>query len=113
MSDDIKIIIKQRGTIPVYTTTKVGSGATWGQIDGNVLDQKDLVNYIKSQTGTFVFDMGILDTEWTITHNLNKWPTVVLVDSAGSVAVPDVKYIDSNTCFIQTKQPFKGKAYLN
>lgn len=62
---------------------------------------------------TFVFEMAEAETQWTVVHNLNKRPSVVVVDSAGSEVEPEVEYIDNNSCVIKTKAPFKGKAYLN
>lgn len=113
-NSDIKVVISQKGTIPVYTTTRIGNEmASWGNIGGNIQDQTDLINYIKSQTETFVFEMATLATEWNIVHNLNKHPTVVMVDSAGTVVEGEVAYIDQNTCTIHTNFPFKGTAYLN
>lgn len=115
MSDsDIKVIISQKGTIPVYTTTRIGNEtASWGTIGGNIQDQIDLVNYIKNKTGTFVFEMAEAATDWVITHNLDKHPTVVIVDSAGTVVEGEITYIDKNSCEIHTNHPFKGTAYLN
>lgn len=50
---------------------------------------------------------------WTITHNLNKWPSVTVVDSAESVVVGEVEYLDDNTLAITFQSAFSGRAYLN
>ena len=50
---------------------------------------------------------------WSITHNLGKYPSVSIVDSAGTFYLSDVKYIDKNSLTITFKAAFAGKAYLN
>lgn len=65
------------------------------------------------QDKTFVFEQGIASSVWVITHNLNKYPSVSVVDSSGNVVVPEVRYDDINTCTITMTGALKGKAYLN
>lgn len=62
---------------------------------------------------TFVFEQGVPSLEWVITHNLNKYPSVTIVDSAGSVVFADIEYIDENTCVVAMSAEFSGKAFLN
>lgn len=62
---------------------------------------------------TYIHEQGEASSEWTINHNLNKFPSVTVVDSAGSEIIVGVRYVDSNTCVIDLTSPFKGKAYLN
>jgi hypothetical protein len=50
---------------------------------------------------------------WVITHNLNKYPSVTIVDSAGSVFIGDIKYISENEIQLEFSSAFAGKAYLN
>ena len=50
---------------------------------------------------------------WEINHNLDKFPSVSIVDSAGSVVIGDVKHIDQNNVQINFTSGFAGKAYLN
>ena len=50
---------------------------------------------------------------WHITHNLKKHPSVSVVDSAGSIVVGDVSYIDDDTVDVIFSAPFSGRAYLN
>lgn len=60
----------------------------------------------------FIHNQSIPSDIWTIHHGLDKYPTVVIVDSAGSVFLGDVKYIDSNTVTVTFTSSFGGKAYL-
>ena len=50
---------------------------------------------------------------WVIKHNLNRCPSVTIVDSSGNVVVGEVKYIDNNTINISLVGVFAGTAYLN
>ena len=50
---------------------------------------------------------------WTIQHNLGKYPSVSVADSAGTEVVGDVQYIDKNKLSVVFTAPFSGKAYLN
>ena len=50
---------------------------------------------------------------WLITHNLDKFPSVSIVDSAGSLVIGDVDYININNITVIFTAAFGGKAYLN
>lgn len=50
---------------------------------------------------------------WNISHNLGKYPSVMVVDSGNSVVVGEVEYVTDNTLRIQFNASFSGKAYLN
>lgn len=50
---------------------------------------------------------------WLISHPLKKMPAVTVVDSAGSVVMGEITYIDENTVQIKFNGAFSGKAYLN
>lgn len=62
---------------------------------------------------TYIHTQGVASSTWTINHNLNKYPSVTVVDSAENEIIASVKYQDANTCIIEMSSPFKGKAYLN
>lgn len=62
---------------------------------------------------TYIHNQSTASAEWTISHNLNKYPSVTVVDSAGSVVVGDVDYLDSNNVQVSFSGEFSGKAYLN
>ena len=51
--------------------------------------------------------------EWTITHNLGKFPSVSVADSGGNQWQTEVDYVDENTCIVRFSSAFSGKAYLN
>lgn len=62
---------------------------------------------------TFVYEQGIASDTWVIEHNLNKYPSVVVVDSANSVILPDVEYVNENKVIARMIGATTGKAFLN
>jgi hypothetical protein len=61
----------------------------------------------------FYHEQSIPSDIWTITHNLNKHPAVIVVDSADNVVIGDVTYLSLNAVKIIFIGAFSGKAYLN
>ncbi len=62
---------------------------------------------------SYVFDQMNASAAWTIAHNLGRFPSVTVVDSAGSTIEGDVQYTDANTVVVQFSATFAGLAYLN
>ena len=50
---------------------------------------------------------------WEINHNLNKKPSVTVVDSGDNVVIGEVRYVDNNNLTVSFNASFSGKAYLN
>ena len=61
----------------------------------------------------FVYVQATSSNIWEITHNLNKYPAVTVVDSGGSVVIGEIVYIDKNNIRITFASAFSGKAYFN
>lgn len=58
-------------------------------------------------------DQAVASTTWSITHNLGYFPSVSVVDSAGTLWEGDVQYVDSNNVIVTFGAPFAGHAYLS
>jgi len=69
-------------------------------------------DFVISQ-GTFVFTQDNVADTWVIVHNLNKYPTATVVDSALNVNIGDITYDSKNQITIRFSAPFSGKAFLN
>lgn len=50
---------------------------------------------------------------WVINHNLGKYPSVSIVDSAKEQVIADVRYVNLNTVELKFIGAFAGIAYLN
>ncbi len=49
---------------------------------------------------------------WEITHTLNRFVAVTVVDSAGSMVEGDVSYLSPSQLTIEFSAPFAGEAFL-
>ena len=101
------------------------SGGGSGTSNYNDLENKPKINNVtlegnktSSELGLtgdkhFVFTKSTPDSVWEITHNLDKYPSVTVVDSAGSVVMGDITYTSKSTLTVTFSAAFSGKAYLN
>ena len=67
---------------------------------------------------TYTHNQSSTSDTWTITHNLNRFPSVTVVDSADTIVYGTVVYNSANQLTITFFQggsalAFSGKAYLN
>lgn len=62
---------------------------------------------------TYIHEQGVASDTWTIEHNLKKYPSVTLVDTAGTQFQGRVEYIDENNCIVYMNGATKGKAFIN
>lgn len=62
---------------------------------------------------TYVFTEDSAMISWAVEHNLNKKPSVSIVDSGDNLIVAEVVYVDNNNLTINFGFPTSGKAYLN
>ncbi len=105
------------------------SGSSGSPASSTVIDySSSTTGYAKTLTtdggkinwtnATFTHDQGSAAHTWVITHNLNKHPSVTVIDSAGTVVIGNMEYNSSNqiTLTFYSKAvlvEFAGKAYLN
>lgn len=101
------------------------SGGGSGTSNYNDLENKPKINNVtlegnktSSELGItsdkhFVFTKSTPDSVWEITHNLDKYPSVTVVDSAGSVVIGDITYTSKSALTVTFSAAFSGKAYLN
>jgi hypothetical protein len=61
----------------------------------------------------FEFTQATPSAVWTINHNLNKFPSIAIVDSAGDECEGAVNYASRNQLVVTFSAAFSGKAYLN
>tara|TARA_R100001440_G_scaffold3826_2_gene9045 strand:+ start:9459 stop:10160 length:702 start_codon:yes stop_codon:yes gene_type:complete len=61
----------------------------------------------------FVFTQGSAASTWTVNHNLEKFPSVMVVDSGNNVVIGDITYTNTNSLTVSFSSAFSGKAYIN
>lgn len=68
---------------------------------------------VYSQNSTYIFTQAVAAADWYIQHDLNKYPSVTVVDSANTLVMGGVEYVSPNVVILHFSAPFSGKAYLN
>ena len=94
---DLVVITDSQAANPKYKT----KSATLESLNNAGLDKN------------FVFTQSTPSATWTIQHDLNKFCSVTIVDSAKQVVIGDITYTDLNELTITFTAAFSGQAYLN
>jgi hypothetical protein len=68
---------------------------------------------ISTTDAFFTFTQSSAVATWNIQHNLEKFPSVTVIDSANNIVYGNTTYTDENNLTINFSAPFSGKAYLN
>lgn len=68
---------------------------------------------ISGEDANFTYEQTESSDEWVIVHNLNKYPAVSIIDSAGDEVIGGVHYDSLNQVTITFAGAFKGTATLN
>lgn len=64
------------------------------------------------QVTTVIAQVEPADT-WVLHHRLGRHPSVTVIDSAGTVVLGGVRYVDADTIELTFSASFAGTAYLN
>tara|TARA_R110002153_G_scaffold25739_1_gene81437 strand:- start:2710 stop:3426 length:717 start_codon:yes stop_codon:yes gene_type:complete len=72
-----------------------------------------LYDEISHSDKTFTFPQNVASDTWSVTHNLDKFPSVSVVDSGNTAVVGSVEYLNKNELTITFSAPFSGYAYMN
>jgi hypothetical protein len=67
----------------------------------------------KTLASNYTHNQLTASASWIVTHDLNKKPSVTVVDDGNNVVFADVQYINENTLIITFTGAISGKAYLN
>ncbi|MFJ8515323.1 siphovirus ReqiPepy6 Gp37-like family protein [Lysinibacillus xylanilyticus] len=104
--DKVKQVIKQPLT-EISATVKAVSQLVndAGYVTSDQVQQIQKENYVHTQIASA--------SKWTIHHNLGKYPSVTITDSAGSVVMGDVKHTSLNIIELTFSFAFSGKAIFN
>jgi hypothetical protein len=72
-----------------------------------------IILYSGAQDKGFKHNQVSASNTWVINHNLNKFPNVVVIDSAGSQAIGAVTHNSKNQLTLSFSASFSGVAHLN
>jgi hypothetical protein len=77
------------------------------------LNQRDGGAVTISYPDTYVFTQGAPSASWVITHSMNKYPSVTVIDSGNNTVEGEVVYNSLNSLTVNFSGGFSGKAYIN
>jgi hypothetical protein len=63
--------------------------------------------------GTYTHIQDNASNTWVINHNLDYYPNVEIVNSAGIAVIGDYQFLNPNVVVATFRDPFAGKAYLS
>lgn len=70
--------------------------------------------YVQEQVReNYVHDQQVASASWVVTHALNKFPSVSIVNTANQAVVGDITYNSTSQLTITFTSPISGKAYIN
>ena len=101
-------------SLPTTTETNVLVVDSDGKVSKSTSVVSDVAaNTSKDSDKNYVWTQSSSANAWVITHNLGKYPSVTVVDSAGTVVIGIVNYNSLNQVTMTFKATFSGKAYFN
>ena len=62
---------------------------------------------------TYYHVQGVAASTWVVDHNLNKYPSVNIIDSSGNDVVGDITYTSLNSVTLTFSAAFAGTATFN
>jgi hypothetical protein len=77
------------------------------------LTYRDTLSIQETYKFSHIHNQTVSSSTWSITHNLNKYPSVSIVDSSNEEVIGEVEHINSNSLTVKFSAPFSGKAFLN
>ena len=97
----------------VYTLTLLNIGGN-GNLDINKFYDFAIFTLSSGLADkTFVFTQNAPATTWNVQHNLQKFPSITVIDTGDTVVTGEYTYIDNNNVTLTFSAGFAGKAYLN
>ena len=100
-------------------TTFYNASLTFLSGNGSIEEDQDyfvsLLQFdtLEDKDKKYIHNQMSASSTWSVQHNLNKYPSVSVVDSGNNMVVGDVEYIDENNLTITFNASFSGKAYVN
>lgn len=96
----------------------IGTASSETQLEYNPLDI-DYDDYLQLQIDNietdknFEFVQSTPSASWNINHNLDKRPSITIIDSGNNQVIGDIIYVDNDNVTINFSAAFSGTATLN
>ena len=101
-----------RETVNTVTVTEVAGSSTVVTEKGNSVTVTGVIGGV-SLDANYVFVQSSPSATWVVNHNLNKYCSVTVVDSADNIVFGDVLYNSLNQVTLTFAGAFSGKAFFN
>ena len=62
---------------------------------------------------TYVHTQSISATEWLVQHDLDKYPSVQIINSDGRVIIGEIQHTDENNLAVRFEYALTGSVYCN
>ena len=104
------IVVRETGN--TVSVTEVAGSSTVVTEKGNSVTVTGVIGGV-TLDANFVFTQTSPSATWVVTHNLNKYCSVTVVDSADNIVFGDVLYNSLNQVTLTFAGAFSGKAFFN
>jgi hypothetical protein len=104
----IRVVDRVQDLADVDWPVSDGQALVWDEAQGQFVG--------RSGTGgdlTYTHNQVAASASWVVAHNLGKYPSITVIDTAGSEVVGDVTHNSLNQATITFSAPFSGKAICN
>jgi hypothetical protein len=104
------IVVKETGN--TVTVTEVAGSSTVVTEKGNSVTVTGVIGGV-SLDANFVYVQSSPSATWVVNHNLNKYCSVTVVDSADNTVYGEVLYNSLNQVTLTFSGAFSGEAFFN
>lgn len=113
MTNELKGVIEDNSFNVIVQITETGPRGPQGNDGYTPIKGIDYFDGSDATDKHYIHNQIKSSNVWTIQHNLDKYPSVIIVDSSNSVVIGDITFIDKNSIIVSFVAEFSGKAYLN
>lgn len=104
-SNSTELNIVEDGNPVVQVVQEAGNPIVNIILSGGIVSSGADLNYVHTQQ--------VASTTWVVNHNLNKFASVMVVDTADTGVIGQVHYNSKNQITLTFSAPFSGKAFIN
>jgi hypothetical protein len=79
---------------------------------GDFSTLKEQMNFLVTTSISYVYQQATPSNEWTVTHNLGRFPKVTIIDENNEIINAYVRYDSENQVTIKFSEPVRGTALL-
>ena len=113
-SSTYEIIVSDPGVAGPPNTLTIGTVTVGDSASASItgISPNQILNLVYPRATRYVHTQGTPATTWTINHNLNGYPSVMVVDSAKTVVFGEINYASTSQVVVNFSSAFSGYAYL-